>query len=109
MANIQNRANYDKLKNVLKEVFQLDQADLDFGIYRIMNQKRNEINDFLENRLLTQVTEILQSNGDGNNNKSKQELEKAIEQANSLGVDPETLPKVIELRKSLIQLQLLIL
>ena len=56
MANIQNSANYDKLKNVLKEVFQLDQADLDFGIYRIMNQKRNEINDFLENRLLPQVT-----------------------------------------------------
>lgn len=101
MANIQNRANYDKLKNVLKEVFQLNQADLDFGIYRIMNQKRNEINDFLENRLLPQVKEILQSNGDGNNNKSKQELEKAIEQANSLGVDPETLPKVIELRNKL--------
>ena len=53
MANIQNSANYDKLKNVLKEVFQLDQADLDFGIYRIMNQKRNEINDFLENTVIT--------------------------------------------------------
>ena len=101
MANIQNSPNYDKLKKVLKEVFQLDQADLDFGIYRIMNQKRNEINDFLENRLLPQVTEILQSNGDGSNNKVKQELEKAIEQANSLGVDPDTLPKVIELRKKL--------
>lgn len=101
MANIQNSANYNKLKNVLKEVFQLDQADLDFGIYRIMNQKRNEINDFLENRLLPQVTEILQSNGDGSNIKVQQELDKAIEQANSLGVDPETLPKVIELRSKL--------
>lgn len=101
MANIQNSANYNKLKNVLKEVFQLDQADLDFGIYRIMNQKRNEINDFLENRLLPQVTEILQSNGDGSNTKVQQELDKAIEQANSLGVDPETLPKVIELRSKL--------
>ena len=101
MANIQNSANYEKLKNVLKEVFQLDQADLDFGIYRIMNQKRNEINDFLEKRLLPQVTEILQSNGDGSNTKVQQELDKAIEQANSLGVDPNTLPKVIELRKKL--------
>jgi adenine-specific DNA-methyltransferase len=101
MANIQNSANYEKLKNVLKEVFQLDQADLDFGIYRIMNQKRNEINDFLEKRLLPQVTEILQSNGDGSNTKVQQELNKAIEQANSLGVDPDTLPKVIELRKKL--------
>lgn len=101
MTNIQNSPNYNKLKNVLKEVFQLDQADLDFGIYRIMNQKRNEINDFLEKRLLTQITEILQSNGDGSNTKVQQELDKAIEQANSLGVDPDTLPKVIELRKKL--------
>ena len=101
MAKIQNSANYNKLKNVLKEVFQLDQADLDFGIYRIMNQKRNEINDFLDNRLLPQVTEILQSNDDGGNTKVQQELDKAIEQANSLGVDPESLPKVVELRKRL--------
>lgn len=101
MANIKDSANYEKLKSVLKEVFQLDQADLDFGIYRIMNQKRNEINDFLEKRLLPQVTEILQSNGDGSNTKAQQELDKAIEQANSLGVDPDTLPKVIELRKKL--------
>jgi adenine-specific DNA-methyltransferase len=93
--------NYNRLKNVLKEVFQLDQADLDFGIYRIMNQKRNEINDFLENRLLPQVTEILKNNGDGENAKAQQELDKAIEQANSLGVDPESLPKVIKLRNKL--------
>jgi adenine-specific DNA-methyltransferase len=101
MANIQNSANYEKLKNVLKEVFQLDQADLDFGIYRIMNQKRNEINDFLDNRLLPQVIQILQSNNDGDNSKIKQELDKAIEQANSLGVNPDTLQKVIELKSKL--------
>jgi adenine-specific DNA-methyltransferase len=101
MADIQNNASYNKLKNVLKEVFQLDQADLDFGIYRIMNQKRNEINDFLDNRLLPQVTQIIQSNGDGDNNKIKQELEKAIEQANSLGVEADSLQKVIELKNKL--------
>ena len=28
-------SNYDKLKSVLKEVFEIDKADLDFGIYRI--------------------------------------------------------------------------
>ena len=101
MGNIQNSANYNKLKSILKEVFQLDQADLDFGIYRIMNQKRTEINDFLENRLLPQVTEILQNNGDNSSIKLQQNLDNAIEQANSLGVDPESLPKVIELRKKL--------
>ena len=98
MANTQTSPNYDKLKNVLKEVFQLDQADLDFGIYRIMNQKRDDINDFLDNRLLPQVKEILVSSGDGSNTKAQQELDKAIEQAKALGVDPDTLPKVIELK-----------
>jgi adenine-specific DNA-methyltransferase len=94
-------ANYNKLKNVLKEVFQLDQADLDFGIYRIMNQKRNEINDFLENRLLPQVSEILTKSGDGDNIKVQQELDEAVKQAKSLGVDADSLPKVIELRNKL--------
>ena len=30
---------YEKLKTLLKEVFQLDQPDLDFGLYRIMHAK----------------------------------------------------------------------
>ena len=33
-------AKLDKLRRLLAELFQLDQADLDFGIYRIMNAKR---------------------------------------------------------------------
>ena len=101
MLSNNNSANYNKLKNVLKEVFQLDQADLDFGIYRIMNQKRNEINDFLENRLLPQVSEILTKSGDGDNIKVQKELDEAIQQAKSLGVDADSLPKVIELRNKL--------
>jgi len=40
--------NLEKLRNLLQELFQLDQADLDFGIYRIMNQKRDEIVRFLD-------------------------------------------------------------
>jgi adenine-specific DNA-methyltransferase len=40
--------SYEKLSALLKELFQLDQADLDFGIYRIMNQRRDEINRFLD-------------------------------------------------------------
>ena len=39
---------YEKLKDILREMFQMDQADLDFGIYRIMNAKRDEIEKFLD-------------------------------------------------------------
>lgn len=93
--------NYQKLKKVLKEIFELDKADLDFGIYRIMNQKREEINDFLDNRLLPQVKEVLATNSSGNNTKTQEELNTAIEQAKSLGVDPNESPKVQELQSKL--------
>ena len=46
---------YEKLSTLLKELFQLDQADLDFGISRIMNQKRDKISRFLDNELLPHV------------------------------------------------------
>ncbi|MDN3510785.1 MAG: hypothetical protein NG784_05705 [Candidatus Jettenia sp.] len=46
---------YEKLKKILQQMFQMDQADLDFGIYRIMNQKRVEIERFLDKELLPQV------------------------------------------------------
>ena len=34
---------FERLKAKLMELFQLDQPDLDFGIYRIMNKKRGAI------------------------------------------------------------------
>ena len=49
--------SFNKLKLQLSELFQLDQADLDFGIYRIMNARRDEVNRFLESDLLPQVRE----------------------------------------------------
>lgn len=46
---------YDKLKRLLDELLRFDRADLDFGIYRIMNRKRKGVSSFLHNYLLTQV------------------------------------------------------
>ena len=34
---------YEKLKTLLKELFQLDQPDLDFGLYRVMHAKSAEM------------------------------------------------------------------
>ena len=44
-------AKFDELVAKLKEIFQLDKPELDFGIYRIMHTRAKEINDFLEKRL----------------------------------------------------------
>ena len=46
---------YEKLKTLLKELFQLDQPDLDFGLYRVMHAKSAEVSQFLEKDLLPQV------------------------------------------------------
>ncbi len=48
--------NQKKLLNILREMFQFDQSDLDFGIYRIMHMKRKEINRFIEKELPTQIS-----------------------------------------------------
>ncbi|WP_322552771.1 site-specific DNA-methyltransferase [Priestia megaterium] len=48
-----------KLIRQLTDMFQFDQADLDFGIYRIMNQKRDEIKNFLENELPNEISQEL--------------------------------------------------
>ena len=40
-----------KLQLKLKELFQLDQPDLDFGFYRVMHAKRKEISEFLDEKL----------------------------------------------------------
>lgn len=89
---------YKKLIATLEEIFQLDQADLDFGIYRIMNQKRNEINDFLKNKLLTQVNETLSKAGNHDGEALKRELNNLEITLRNAGVDPETNAKVNELR-----------
>ena len=34
--------NHEKLKTLLKDLFQLDQPDLDFGLYRVMHAKSGE-------------------------------------------------------------------
>ncbi len=91
--------NLEKLKSLLAELFQLDQAELDFGIYRVMNAKRDEITRFLDKDLLPQVREVLSAYERESRATLQAELEKAKEQAKALGFDdPAQAPKVKELQ-----------
>ena len=49
--------NLMKLQGLFRELFQLDMADLDFGLYRLFNIKRQEIEDFLTKQLPDEVDE----------------------------------------------------
>ena len=95
--------NFRKLRDLLTELFQLDAADLDFGIYRIMNQKRDEIVRFLDRDLLPQVRETLQASRDTDVDAVNAELRKLEETLIAAGVDPSTSPKVRELRAQMSQ------
>jgi adenine-specific DNA-methyltransferase len=51
----------EKFQELLRKLFQFDSADLDFGIYRIMNHKRAIIERFIEKDLLDAVAAELDS------------------------------------------------
>lgn len=92
---------YQQLISTLNQLFQTDQEELDFGIYRIMNQKRSEINSFLETDLKKAVTEGLSQIEQSGTESLAKELENVVSSLKSAGVDPDTAPKVIELKKQL--------
>src|SRR5690606_23493815 len=93
--------NYKKLQEVLTEIFQLDKAELDFGIYRIMNQKRDDIEGFLTEKLPQQVRQILEQNNTGDTAELQQELDKTLNILKEAGVDPYTSPKVKDVQSKI--------
>ena len=40
---------------LLEELFQLNQPELDFGLYRIVHARSNEIRAFMQNELATEI------------------------------------------------------
>lgn len=81
--------NQEKLVATLKYIFQIDRGDLDFGIYRILNQKHTEISDFLENKLLTQVNEVLSQYADGDRVELQNTLDAKVREFRDNGFSDE--------------------
>ncbi len=51
-----------KLKNLLEKLFRADAEDLDFGIYRIINYRRDQIQNFIDEELPAIVQNALDAN-----------------------------------------------
>lgn len=94
-------SKYDDLVKKLKEIFQIDKPELDFGVYRILNARAVEISDYLENRLKAKVQASLAVAGAASSEHIQKELIEAEKNAASLGVSPDNVPKVLELRQKL--------
>jgi adenine-specific DNA-methyltransferase len=96
--------NSARFRALLAELLMLDQADLDFGIYRTMNARRAEIMRFLDEDLLPQIHEELRRNQTGDREALERQLAEAIEAARTAGFDQaqaENAPKARELRAKL--------
>ena len=48
-----------KLQNLLQQLFRVDAADLDFGVYRIINYRRDQLQNFIDEELPTIVNAAL--------------------------------------------------
>ena len=85
----------EKLLRKLDELFELDQPDLDFGFYRIMHAKADEVRHFIEHDLLHIIDDAFGQNANNSIAKAKAEYEQALAQAESFGApDPENTPAV---------------
>ncbi|NCC85104.1 MAG: site-specific DNA-methyltransferase, partial [Clostridia bacterium] len=81
--------------SLLEGIFELDKADLDFGIYRILNIRKDEIKQFLSTGLPKKVQEALAPFAPDTATITKRigEIEK---QADDLGIEITASPKLAE-------------
>lgn len=85
--------NRDRLIKLLKELFQLDQPELDFGLYRIMHAKSHQITQFLETDLLKEIQDAFGKADESRVAKAQADYDNAIEQARDFGApNPEETP-----------------
>jgi adenine-specific DNA-methyltransferase len=94
-------SSFDALVTKLREIFQIDRPELDFGVYRILNARAGEIETYLSTRLKLQVTDAFVTGTSANTNALAKELTDKIAQYEADGLDPETVPRVKELRAAL--------
>lgn len=94
-------AKFQELVSKLREIFQIDRPELDFGIYRILNARADEINEYLEKRLPEKVQAALSSGNEAQREQVARELKEKEQQYLADGLEPDNVPKVQELRQKL--------
>jgi adenine-specific DNA-methyltransferase len=70
---------FSRLQDLLRQLFQFESKELDFGIYRIMNQKRGEIERFIQNGLADTVEDALRGGAVARQTAQAEELRQATD------------------------------
>lgn len=95
----------DRFVKLLKEIFELDKSDLDFGIYRVMNLRKTQIETFLADRLPEMVQDTLAPFAQGSKEKIHNQMTQIEENAAGMGMTVDALPDTAPLKQKYIALQ----
>lgn len=83
-------SKFDELVEKLKEIFQIDKPELDFGIYKIINAKAAMIQKFLTNDLKAKVKAALSDKQSAGKKALEDKIAKTEATLKSLGVEPSS-------------------
>lgn len=95
----------DRFTKLLKEIFELDKSDLDFGIYRVMNLRKTQIEEFLTQRLPQMVQETLAPFAQGSKEEIRAQMTQIEENVASMGMTVDALPDNAPMKQKYITLQ----
>ena len=85
--------------DLLHELFQLDKPELDFGLYRIMHAKSDQLSRFIREDLAQAIEEAFAEQGEQQLTAMRQDIEEKRRQAEELGApDPDSAPAVKQAR-----------
>ena len=95
----------DRFTKLLKEIFELDKSDLDFGIYRVMNLRKTQIEQFLTERLPQMVQETLAPFAQGSKEEIRAKMKQIEESVAEMGMTVDALPDTAQKKQQYLQLQ----
>lgn len=81
-----------RLKSLLRELFQLDVADLDFGLYRLFRLKRDEVEAFLNKQLPAEVDRAFEAAAGTEREALQKRVDDLAERARATVADDAILP-----------------
>lgn len=91
----------EKFAELLREMFQLNQPELDFGLYRIMHARKDDINRFIEKDLPRITQEAFKDFVNQDKTTIEKELKETVEGLEKAKVAPDANEYVQELRAKL--------
>ncbi len=95
----------ERFTKLLEEIFELDKSDLDFGIYRVMNLRKAQIEQFLTVRLPQMVQEPLASFAQGSKEEIRAKMKQIEDSVAEMGMTVDALPDTAQKKQEYMQLR----